>query len=237
MSCERHKKALIDAALSNDLLPLDLRAHLDSCGTCRAALDEGRRLLAAIDSGLRAAANAPVPPSLLPAVHLRLAQEDATSAKCPPSSSWMYLAAAAALILALIPLLRPRRANETGAQSSTQVAEQSTERASVAIPQPQPSSALEHPVNRRFYPQSRLILARAAQSPQPEVLVPPEERVALARYIASASQRKSWVTVARIPPAEPATQPLTIEPLNIAALNEQSLEELDRHRDRETQIR
>src|SRR5262245_55579496 len=115
MSWERHKNALIEAAASNDALPLDLRAHLDDCATCRAAFEEERRLLAAIDSSLRGAANAPVPPLLLPTVRRHLAQEDAAhaNAKRSPSANWMYLAATAALILALVPLLRQRRVSES----------------------------------------------------------------------------------------------------------------------------
>ena len=252
MSCEQYKEALIDAAASGDTLPLDLRSHLDGCVSCLAAFEEERRLLAAIDSGVRAAVNGPVPLSLIPAVHLREAQEDASNAKRSPST-WIYLAAAAALILVLFPLLRPRNV-QPFAQSRT---EATTSSASIGIglqagepsakhglaknAQPQPASAIGQRANSKSPTPTRTVLAFDVRPPRPEVLVPPDERIALTKYLsrreASGAEPKSLAVAVANSSSEPQVEPLTIEPLQIAQLELKSLEEQLRQADDQTRTR
>src|SRR5262249_39856398 len=117
MSCERYKKALTQAAGAETPLPGAVRDHLDACPRCQAAFAGERALFAAIDSGLRATANAPVPPAFLQRSHARLAQE--TRAARVGSLHWLHVAAAAtALIILMLPILRPRSAKQPAVGSS-----------------------------------------------------------------------------------------------------------------------
>ena len=70
MPCAHYKDALIEAAASGaDLTSVPtpdeetaaLRAHLESCASCRAAFEQEQSLFSSIDAGLHAAANAEVP--------------------------------------------------------------------------------------------------------------------------------------------------------------------------------
>jgi hypothetical protein len=247
MSCEQHKKALIEGAASNEPLPLDLRAHIDSCSSCRVTLESERSLFAAIDSSLHAAANPPVPSSFLPAVHLRLAQELATSksAKLALPASWMFLSAAAALVFALVPVLR--RARNIDGPPQPAVTSTSVESGQVARTGPQTNVTQVASANRstknRAWPRANS--ARLTnRKPEPEVIVPADERIALAQYVSSFyahekdAGRPNTVVVAMtgsVP--ESQAKPLKIEPLQIAELAVEPMQDRHREEDARTQIR
>jgi hypothetical protein len=102
-SCERYRAVLSDAAAAEVEPSSELRSHLDACASCRAAFSEELQLFAAIDIGLRAAANSEVPASLLPRVHAELNERSV------PSRSWMPASAAiaaAAVVVAAIVFVR-----------------------------------------------------------------------------------------------------------------------------------
>src|SRR5215472_7642799 len=107
MPCERHKDALVEAAASGTVVRGELRAHLDQCASCRAALAEEQSLFTVIDSGLQVTANADVPPSLLPRVRSRLDEVAA------PRFRWVqpFVLASAGIALAFVVFLlaRPHR--------------------------------------------------------------------------------------------------------------------------------
>jgi hypothetical protein len=112
MPCEEYRGALIDAASWGDTLPVDLRAHLNDCSSCRAALAEERQLFAAIDSGVHATANAEVPASLPARVRGCLDEQRA------PRRSWapaFGVFAVAALVFAMTGLFVHRLHRETRA--------------------------------------------------------------------------------------------------------------------------
>jgi hypothetical protein len=251
MLCERYKEILIEAAAAGEPLPVKVRVHLDSCAACRATFDDEGRLLASIDSGVRAEANVPIPASLIPALHLRLSQEGAGRAKRSPFVSWIYLAAAAALILALFPLLRPRNvqplmqshpeATPSSAGVEVQAGKPSATQGLDKNAQPQPAFAIGHHANSKSPTPLRAVLAVDVRLPQPEVIVPPDERIALARYLSrrdarAAGPRSLAVAVANSS-SEPEVEPLTIEPLRIAQLELKSLEEQLRQGDDQARIR
>jgi predicted anti-sigma-YlaC factor YlaD len=83
MLCEHYKDALIEAAAGGATPSGELRAHLAECVPCRAAFAQEQSLFAGIDSSLHAAANAEVPPSLLPRVRARLDESTV------PNSRWV----------------------------------------------------------------------------------------------------------------------------------------------------
>lgn len=100
MPCESYREALREAVAADAAPSSQLRLHLDVCSSCRAAFDEESQLFAAIDSGLRMAANTEVPASLIPRVKESLKESAA------PRFSWIpafaVIAASAAIVIALI---------------------------------------------------------------------------------------------------------------------------------------
>jgi hypothetical protein len=100
MPCEIYREALRETVAAAAAPSSQLRLHLDVCASCRAAFDEESQLFAAIDSGLRVAANAEVPTSLLPRVKAKLNE------RAVPRFSWIpafaVIAASAAIVIALI---------------------------------------------------------------------------------------------------------------------------------------
>jgi len=224
---------LIEAAATGDALPHDLRAHLDSCAACRGAFDDERRLLAATDSGIRAAANAPVPPSLLSAVHLRLAQEDASNAKRSPAANWMYLSAAAVLIVVLFPLLLMHRdAVKTIHQDETKNATPYYPPKRDFLPEPDHTAKkvvtpVRSPVRRG---KSAPAIARIGTSSgqmsiaQMEVLVPPDQELLLARYARALQQRSLQVRTSNLP--EPSSLGSPIDSISVSEIQLSPLPDL-----------
>ncbi len=98
MPCEHYQNALIEAAASGSEPQGELRAHLAACAACRNAFAQEQSLFSSMDEGLRAAANADVPPSLLPRVRARL--DDEASPNRGWLTNWLVLASAAAVIAA-----------------------------------------------------------------------------------------------------------------------------------------
>jgi anti-sigma factor RsiW len=107
MPCENYREALIDAAAAKSEPTRELRSHLDACGSCRAAFAEEQQLFAAIDTGLRVAANAEVPASLLPRVRDQLIERPASSHSWIPAFAGVGIAAA--LVVALVLARNPAR--------------------------------------------------------------------------------------------------------------------------------
>jgi hypothetical protein len=98
-TCEDYRIALTDAAAAAVQPSIELRAHLDACGSCREAFREELQLFAAMDSGLRVTANAEVPASLLPRVRAELNQRHV------PQRSWVPAGAAMAAAVALVAVI------------------------------------------------------------------------------------------------------------------------------------
>jgi hypothetical protein len=224
MPCEKYQAGLINRAVGDGQpeLPADLQAHLHVCPSCRRFLEEEQLLRAMIDASLRRMANAPVPALFLQRFEARLAQE--LPLKRSWNASYIYLAAAAAVALLMPPMLRVRSAKEPRSflRPQTQVAKPAPQTSSPAA---SPQSARESrpvPRSRKSTTQQSL-----AASP-PEVLVPPEEREAFARFLSSLNGHES-LAVALIKPViahgDQATEPVQTQEIEIAALAVQPLEE------------
>jgi hypothetical protein len=205
MSCEKYKAALIEAAAigkdaaSDDAL-FAVRSHAESCPSCAAELAEQRSLLAAIDSRLRRAVNAPLPPALLQRFEARLAQEP----QSPPSRSlrftWLCTAAAfataAALILFALSHQRAHKSNSqftTLAQTAKSTSDHRPEIMTAILP---PASPEEIRRDREQHRRHTAHIASASTTlthAEPEVLVPPDEQIALDRFVARGKVRREFV--------------------------------------------
>ena len=233
MLCEHHKDALIEAAASgvgladapaSDTRMAALRAHLESCPSCRAAFDEEQSLFAAINSGLHAAANAEIPPSLIPGVRARLDETVAPRLRWVPSL--VFASAGVTLALVVFLLARPHHTAPeeapkqglvvvpapTAPATKTNVERISPESTEIATVRVEPSLASRNSTN-----------LHSAASSNPEVLVPSDEREGLARLVAAMNQR-SDIAAALLVPAEKRDALLSLEPVQIKDLEIKPLE-------------
>jgi hypothetical protein len=233
MPCEQYQKALIDLACAATEPRRDLRAHLDACPSCRASLERERLLLASIDSGAHNMANAKLPPSLLPVMRARLAQ-GASAAKPAGTAGWTYAAAAtAALFVAalLVNSLGPRHQQVAAPEiavpqstNETRVIKEPSAQSPAAVP---PASVVHIPK-----PQVEPLLARRrSASAEPEVIVPPDEREALARFLSDSQTRWHGAESLVAQVTESKQSPFPLPLMQIARLEIPPLEPLVQERE------
>lgn len=216
MPCEHYKDALIEAAASGAVPSGELRAHFAACASCRAAFAEEQSLFAAIDSGLHDAANAEVPLSLLPRV--RAALEELSSPKHAWLTNGFALATAAAVVLTLS-ISFALRHRSLGRSVEPNVASTNpptplppAQRVQTPGPAPKANS------NFAYRPGDTIASNRAARHTTaghdnlPEVLVPSDQNVLLARYADEWSRRK------RVPLLAEGSQAATLVPMEVAPI-------------------
>ncbi len=224
MPCKHYKEALIEAAAGGAQPQGDLRAHIAACADCRATFEQEQSLFASIDAGLYITANAEVPPSLLPRVRARL------DGAAEPQSRWIqpliFSAASVTLTFAifLFARLHPSRPDNQAKQIPRVPVSETTvtnARSQDSGPGTQIISTNANDSQARRHS----TLLRPVASSQPEALVPPDEREALARLIVVLQERRE-VAVALVAPAIPTKdEPASLEPLQIKGLEIKTLEE------------
>lgn len=134
MSCERHRPALIDAALGVPPTP-ELASHLAGCTRCSAQLERQRGLLARIDGEIQAGMDVPASAAFLARVRQRASQRKSAPW---PVTGWLLPFAAAVGVLALSGLVLRRRAVEPPPAARPTVAE---ERRPLSEPREEPPAA------------------------------------------------------------------------------------------------
>ncbi len=224
-TCEDYRTALMDAAAAAVQPWLELRSHLDACASCHAAFTEELQLFAAIDTGLRATANAEVRPSFLPGVGARL--ENAPASERGWTPFLIFATASAAIVLTVFIAARPRHAiNDTQAMQNVSAPpseELATSAHSEANGKP-PIAASSR--SYRAEPRGNFAPVNPASSTQLEVLVPPEEREAFARFISSQQKRTDVVIAVVTPAPDDKDRLLSVKPVEIAELEVTPLESL-----------
>ena len=192
MSCEKYQEVLIDLAASGAEPVGVVRSHLDGCAPCRTYLKEQQTLLAAVDSGVRQTVNAPVPASLLQRFGARLAQQ--TAPRHSQSARWMYagaaLAAAATLVLFLLPNLRSPSSKQRSPVASSAQHAIAAQKGDSTAPLETATRPVQQPGKRSRTP---------APNPEPEILVPPDERIAFERFLSDLNGRED-LAVALVKP-------------------------------------
>jgi hypothetical protein len=177
MLCEKYKPALIEAAITGAELAPAIHAHVAACPSCAAELTQQRSLVAAIDANLHHQMNAPVPAAMLQRFEARIAQQT-------PSRSlnlrWLYataaLAATVAVILLAVPRLRTHKPNSPTA-AQTQKSQSPTEH------RPETTTLILQPATPEEIRRDRRQHSHRART-EPEVIVPPDERIAMENFIA-----------------------------------------------------
>jgi len=199
MSCEEYQEALIDLVAENDKPAGDLRVHLAGCDFCRAHLERQQSLVASIDSAIRQIASAPLPPALIHRFEARLARQ--TPPKPASYFNWIYVVAAlaTAALLLVLPRLRTHDANQQGTVSVAVQQRTGTQSEGVAPPMPRRAA----PRITRHKPTSQL-----PKPSEPEVLVPPDERIAFERFLSDLNGRED-LAIALVKPLQEQQQPHT----------------------------
>ncbi len=225
MPCEKYQAALIELAAARAETGGDLRAHLDGCISCQAALSQERALFSSIDAAVQRRTNTEVPGSLLPGLRERLAQESAREPVLIPA--WILVTASALIIVAAFWIFetprpggsRPRvaEAETTGNQPQKSLAGYA---ATFPIAAPAPRARTKrHAPKAGATPQ---VVAR-----EPEVLVPPDEREAFARFLAGLQRRKEAAQAVLNPVPEPKDASFPLDLIQIARLEIKALESQD----------
>ena len=192
MFCEAYNQSLTDAAAAGELSP-GLEQHLASCDSCRAAFSEEQNFFAAIDSGLRVAANSEVSSTLIPRVHVAFNNE-----AVPQSNLSKWTLAGAVLAGALVAIIGLSfKHNEVPASNSAKSTPLVSPKASETVAMNPPVVVV--PLNVPSSQGHRLVEATSSKVSTTEVLVPDEERAAFEKFLGHSS-----LTYAGLPKAAPA---------------------------------
>jgi hypothetical protein len=228
MSCEKYQYALIDLASNGTEATGDVRAHLAVCDLCCAELEQQQLLFASIDSAIRQTTNAPLPPALVHRFEARLARQTAPKAAFYPSSIYVGVALATAVSLMLV--LPRTRTHDANRQTIRPVAprQRTVTEPGKAVP------AARHldPMSTRH---KRNPTSQPPRSPEPEILVPPDERIAFERFLSDLNGRED-LAIALIKPMQEQHQartapvalpvPVEVPDIETVALTVQTLSEI-----------
>jgi hypothetical protein len=253
MICDHYKHALVELAAAGADPNPQMQAHLQVCASCRSVFENERSLFASIDSCLRSSANAEIPPSFIPTVRARFQQE--VQRESPPSRGsrtltdrllWVPGLVAAAIILFIF--TRPHRRAKLLSTDEQFV----TQRAESAVAQPTtPAAAKPLQVTS---PQNTPAIAKNSagasvithkgkslqiESHEPEILVPPDQEILLARYAAQRGRHHQSSSVLLTETTPDQTGPLQVPLIQIAELDVRPLAPLagDREHEQEYDLR
>jgi hypothetical protein len=191
MICHHHKQALLELVAAGVEPNTELHAHLQACSSCRSAFENERSLFTSIDACLRSSAAAEIPSSFIPTVRAQLQRESPSAKGSAPITNpllWLPAIAAAAIILFIFASQDRRvKSQPTVEQSATQRNESPVATATTAA---SPSQATAAPIHRSSngnrHPNKTVIVSDKnpvrASSSAPEILVPPDQEILLARY-------------------------------------------------------
>jgi len=223
--CDDYRSGLIDTIAADSVPSNELRSHLGACASCRTAFAEEKQLFAAIDTGLRATANAEMPPSFLRRVGVRLENAPAADRRWTPFL--IFAAGSAAIALMLFIASRPRQATNDNQTKKTLGVPFSESPAKPASEEVVGSRNTAVAMGSRRAPQRRdFNSVSSASSAGLEVIVPPDEREAFARFIDSQRVRDVVAIALLVPASSKKDEPMSVEPLEIAELKVLPLEAL-----------
>lgn len=221
MPCERYKTVIVEAAAAGEI-GTPLRLHLEGCAECRAAFADEQSLFSAIDKSLSRRMNASPSPEFLPRIRSAVESED-SGWSVRTSNAWFrwlpIAGAVAAACLALLVAVRHHSFTSEQQQPVTNAFER------------RPAETQVHPPVRSEHEPASRVMASPTSRPakrglqsnadriEPEILVSPEERVALAQFVAGLSKRREIaLALARPAPFEPQPETPPGGPLEIAKL-------------------
>jgi hypothetical protein len=211
MSCETYRNALLEAAVGAGELNARVKDHVERCPRCRVTLQQEQTMLAAIDGGLRLRMEEEPRPGFLADVRARISQEPEPRSLVSPRLSLAAASAIVALLIVAVPWATLRRmpggvAGPTVSTIRIQSAPIGAESRTHAIP---------HGLRQRQA--KNLVVARHAGR-EAEVLVPPDESEALAKFVTHLRQGDEVARAFASPPVDEEGDLSEIKPLEIARL-------------------
>ena len=232
MRCEKYRDALREAAAGPEDLNDRVRQHMAECSGCRATLREEQTLFARIDVGLRARMIAQPCAGFLADVRAQILQEPEPRSVTNP----MWALAAVSAMVAVLAIagpwvgLRKKPAATTGPTVSTNYMPSG--------PKAVEAGSAGAVRDRSLKPGRRHVVVRNADR-EPEVLVPPDEREALAKFVTHLRQRDEVAQAIATPQVNEDGKFSEIRPVEIARLRVKLLawetwnDEDDRHDEEE----
>ncbi len=208
--CEKYADWITDAA-TGGLAPSrepELLAHAAGCDACREAYDHARELAAFVNRGVESLVSGEPSAHFNTRLRARIAAE-----RIPARPNWPAWAPIAAGVFALAALLLilVLRTQRTIAPSIAN----NSQPASVSLQPPNPPGTAQNPpvqAARRRIPANHL-----KSAPQPEIIVPPGQLVAIMQF--AAAVRSGHIDGDELLAAEEQTNaPLEIKPLEIVPL-------------------
>jgi len=214
MSCERYAQAIEDHACGADLAAA-AAAHLDSCMRCAAAFEAQRRAVEDLDAELQR--GVAIDPSAAFAPGVRAGIDRASSAGYRLAWLAAPLAVGAAIAIAVLvgaPGDRPA-APATPPKPAPAPASSTIARATPDPTAPVPAA----PVAERVATDRRRRSRAIPRPAEPEIIVPPGQARALARYMALVRRGTIDAAVLIQPPTElQAPADLVVDPLTVAPI-------------------
>lgn len=229
MTCECQRKNLIEVAAAGTEPGAELRDHLQACPSCQDAFNRERSLFASIDSCLQTSANAEIPSSFLPRVRA-LASKHAPP-RTPVDTARMVFAIAAAAIVLLCFAQFGRRTKLVDGDKS--LAKRETSPAVVPLAPREEKSRSVSPLVTASVMQNRSNKSsaeiyrnsRQPDSREPEIIVPGDQEVLLARYADHLRHRRNSPRLVTTETDPTQTAPLQVDLIQIAQLDVKPLAE------------
>jgi len=222
MSCERYKKALIEAGASGEVWPGDgVGEHLNACTDCRAFFAREQGLFAAIDISAHRVSNITIPPSLVSRLEATLPQQQ--KAKHGLLPVWTYALAAASLLIMIFVAHNWRQSDKV---VSVEIATQIITPYSNAPTLQQSNSVVPSAVgewNHRFHSDTRKLSHGDSQNP--EVLVQPGEEEQLIHFYEAMQAPQHGAPTVVAQESDAPLRHLEIAPIEIARLEIENLPE------------
>ncbi|HSY32863.1 MAG TPA: hypothetical protein VLA42_12800 [Verrucomicrobiae bacterium] len=226
MICHHYKHALLELAAAGVEPSPELRAQLQACSSCRSAFEHERSLLASIDSCLRSSANAEIPSAFIPTVRAQLQRESpaAPAAHITNPLFWLPAIAAAAIILFIFASQdHGVKSQPTAEQSATQRIESPVAAATTAAsPSPATTAPITAAIEKRHASKGVIRPDKnpvPASSSAPEILVPPDQEILLARYADQFRRHHQSSATLLTEVAPDQTAPLQVPLIQIAELD------------------
>jgi hypothetical protein len=258
MTCHYYKQALLElAAAGPETKPgPKLQAHLQTCSSCRSAFENERSLFASIDSCLRSSGNAEIPSSFIPTLRARFqqgvqqeVQQESSATRGSGSVTdrlvWLPAIAAAAIILFIFASQYRRvKSQPTAEHFATERTESPVATTTTAASPSQANTApITAAVGKRFATKAIIMPDKnpvRASSGDPEILVPPDQEILLARYADQFRRhhQSSATLLTEVTPDQ--TDQLQVPLIQIAELNVKPLapeQKNDQKYDQESDIR
>jgi hypothetical protein len=213
MSCERYAQAIEDHACGADLAEA-AAAHLDSCMRCAAAFEAQRRALEDLEAELQRGVAIDPSPAFAPGVRAGIDRASSAGYRL----AWLAAPLAVGAAIAIAVLVGTPGDRPAAPATPPKPAPAPASTVARATPD-RPATASAVPVAERAAADPRRRSRAIPRPAEPEIIVPPDQARALARYMALVRRGTIDAAVLMQPPAElQAPADLVVDPLTVAPI-------------------